>query len=153
MIQQLPACLFAVAQYYSQPPVILDAIVAVETGRSASQAAEPGVGVIGVNKDGTRDHGPGQINDRWLKDLQARTGLSRDQLTKRLDGDYCYNVGIVGYILSSKIAQAGGDFWTGVGWYHSMTPALAQEYRVKILRKAVALYGPQVVSVQPARHK
>jgi hypothetical protein len=146
MIGQLPACLLAVAQYYSLPPTILDTIVAVETGHSATQEASPGTDVVTNNRNGTHDHGPGGINDVWMPELAAKTGLDPDTLTTRLDEDYCYNVGIVGYILRLRINDADGDFWKGVGWYHSKTPALAESYRVLIVRKAIKVYGPDIFS-------
>lgn len=148
--QLLPACLLAVAQFYGHAPLILDAIVAVETGRSATEAQMPGVGIVTPNTDQTYDHGPGGINDRWIPEIASKTARSTGEVEARLNDDYCYNIGIVGYILRLRIDEAGGDFWAGVGRYHSKTPALAEAYRVRVVRKAIALYGACVFTAAAA---
>jgi len=59
-----------------------------------------------------------QINDVWVNQLTAKYKITAEVIRD----DPCSSIRTAGYILRYEINRAGGDFWKGVGRYHSNTP-------------------------------
>ena len=119
-------CFFQAADMYSLPPVLLPAIAKVEGGT---------VGKSNGNKNGSRDHGKMQINDVWVSKLNKSFGITAEMIRD----DPCLAIRSAGYILRYHINRAGGDFWQGVGRYHSATPSRHAAYIQKVFVAAKTL--------------
>lgn len=129
-------CIVESAQTYSVPTLSLLAIWAVEGGR---------MGEVSKNRNASHDHGSFQINSFWTdkfsKWFQVPATLIRD--------DFCMNARAAAYVLRYEINRAGGDFWKGVGAYHSPTPAKAERYRQKVKRAADTIFYRETGQVHP----
>lgn len=111
----VPACVVQAAADYSIPLRALLAVWLTEGGRP---------GTVSYNTNRTVDHGPFQINTTWLRQLNRQYGLTADQLVN----DVCMSAKTAAYILRFEINAARGDFWSGVGHYHSHTEAYKTRY-------------------------
>ena len=121
---QVPQCVVQAAADYSLPLRGLLSVLLQEGGR---------VGQRVKNTDGTFDHGPMQINTRWVNILSSKYHLTESQITD----DYCTNIRTGAYILRYYINEAGGNFWEGVGYYHSHTKSLKSEYISLVYHKSL----------------
>ena len=118
------ACYVQAAVDYRLPLGILPAIAKVEGGEA---------GMSSQNTNGTRDHGHMQINDVWMRHF-AQKGAD----IAAIKNDVCMSIKAAAYILRVEIDRAG-DFWMGVGRYHSRTPHLHQRYLSKVAPLAAQL--------------
>lgn len=111
-------CINQAATSYYVPAALIIAVLSTEGGK---------VGDAIPNTNGTLDYGPMQINSIWLKKIQPY-GYTREQIQY----DPCVNVTVGAWILSQAIAN-GGNFWQGVGDYHSHTfdKNISYQYKVK----------------------
>lgn len=122
------SCLDMAAQHYGLDKNILNAVLAVEGGRTGMQQS---------NTNGSYDMGPMQINSSWLPVLQQR-GISEDAVTN----DYCTNILVGAWILSNELRRAGDprintpEYWQAIGRYHSSTPYFNSLYAVRVWYKA-----------------
>lgn len=112
---ELPTCITEAARDYSLPVRGLLAVWLTEGGKP---------GTVSKNTNGTVDYGPMQINTVWAKRLEKDFGVTPEMLTE----DFCMSIRAGAYILRYEINQAGGDFWDGVGHYHSRTPHHKHRY-------------------------
>lgn len=111
------ACTASAAQRYHLPAEVLRAVVATEGGWD---------GLKKRNRNGSYDLGVAQINTIHLAEL-ARYGVSEQQLVH----DACVNVHVAAYRLRFEINRAG-EFWRGVGNYHSRTPERSRAYQGRV---------------------
>ena len=114
-------CINQAAITYFVPAKVILSILLTEAGK---------VGKVNSNKNGTYDIGPMQINSTWLPIL-SKYGLTADQVQY----NPCINVMVGTWILSEKIANlamSASNYWQGVANYHSLTPALNQNYQNQI---------------------
>lgn len=107
------ACIAMAANEYQLPPKLLLALYYTEGGRV-------GRGVL--NKNGSIDHGPFQINSLWLAKLKPY-GITASSLT----WDPLLNSRVAAWRLKSEIILANGNVWRGVGNYRSRTPKYHNE--------------------------
>lgn len=119
-------CLSSAATRYHLPPLVLKAVLLTEGGWR---------GLRKRNTNGSYDLGPAQINTIHLPELR-RYGVSETQLTY----DVCVNLFVAAYRLRFEINRAG-DFWRGVGNYHSRTPHLSHAYQERVKRNLALLTG------------
>jgi hypothetical protein len=124
-------CMVAAASFYHLPPRVLPAIQAVEAGRP---------GLVHINTTGSADLGVMQINTIWLKPLAHVTGLTPEQVARRLVDDPCFNIAAAAAIMRVYLTEARGNVLAAVGLYHSHTPELGEAYRRKVLAAAMALF-------------
>jgi hypothetical protein len=110
-------CMVTAAQRYAIPLAVFRAVVDTEGGRD---------GLKKRNQNGSFDLGRAQINTIHLPEL-AKYGVSETQLIR----DACVNLHVAAYRLRFEINRAG-DFWRGVGNYHSRTPALNAAYQARV---------------------
>lgn len=110
-------CVSAAAAAYSLPERVFRAVLRTEGGWAGLKKRNP---------NGTYDMGPGQINTIHLPAL-AKYGISEHMLVN----DSCINIYVAAYRLRAEIERAG-DFWRGVGNYHSRTPQFHQAYLQKV---------------------
>lgn len=113
-------CMVTAAQRYALPLDVFRAVIATEGGWD---------GLKKRNRNGSYDLGRAQINTIHLAEL-AQYGVSEVQLVR----DACVNLHVAAYRLRSEINRVG-DFWRGVGNYHSRTPSLNAAYQARVRRK------------------
>lgn len=111
-------CIALAANEFQLPPKLLLALYYTERGLV-------GRGVL--NKNGSIDHGPFQINSLWLAKLQPY-GVTASNLT----WDPLLNSRVAAWRLRSEIILANGDVWRGVGNYRSRTPKFHNEEIIKV---------------------
>jgi hypothetical protein len=111
------ACIVQAAARYGAQPDIVRALIKTEGGVT---------GKVSWNRNGSYDMGLMQINSINLPEM-ARYGISGSMLIN----NECLNIFIGTFLLQRNILQTG-NFWYGVGSYHSKTPAknIAYQYRV-----------------------
>lgn len=120
-------CLIGASRRYQIPVPVLQAVLATEGGWE---------GLRKRNSNGTYDLGVGQINTIHLPEL-AKYGVTEHALVH----DRCTNLLVASYRLRTEINRAG-EFWRGVGNYHSRTPHYHAIYMDRI-RANLARLGVQ----------
>jgi len=116
---EVPTCMVEAAERYQIPLRGFLAVRITEGGKLGMQRR---------NKNGTIDYGPFQINTIWAKQLAADFGITPEMLTN----DFCTAAYASAYIIKYNILQVNGDFWQGIGRYHSKTPALNLAYQGRV---------------------
>ena len=124
------SCIEAAANAHGLPPTVLVILLRVEGGR---------LGRVSDNTNATVDIGPMQVNEIWLRKLAARWGASIPDTFLALRDSFCANLEGGAWILRQGLDEARGDFWRGVGYYHSHTPENKANYLRKVLQQALRL--------------
>jgi len=124
------SCIEAAANAHGLPPTVLVILLRVEGGR---------LGRVSDNTNATVDIGPMQVNEIWLRKLAARWGASVPDTFLALRDNFCANVEGGAWILRQGLDEARGDFWQGVGYYHSHAPEHKANYLRKVLQQALRL--------------
>lgn len=122
----IQGCLTAAASTHRVPPAVLVILLDVEGGQ---------LGRVSGNTNGTVDIGPMQVNEIWLPELARHWRAPVAQTFIALRDNFCANVEAGAFILRRGLDEVPGDFWTGVGNYHSHDRA----YKVAYLRKVLAV--------------
>jgi len=139
----LLACMATVAAFYQLPPRVLPSIQAVEGGT---------IGIVHGNADGSQDLGIMQVNTRWAEPLARVARMTPDSVRVRLIYDGCFNIAAAGAIMRTYLNETSGDLMLAVGYYHSHTPTLNQDYQAKVLASAYRLFGTGNHTTAPLRH-
>ncbi len=137
---QLAACIEAAASIHRLQPAVLLILLNVEGGS---------LGRVSGNTNGTVDIGPMQVNQIWLPMVAAHWDASVVQAYRALRDDFCANMEAGAWILRQGIDDAHGDFWEGVGYYHSHDPGYKADYLRKVLRQALRLQAEAKRSTAP----
>ena len=124
------SCIEAAANAHGLPPTVLVILLRVEGGR---------LGRVSDNTNATVDIGPMQVNEIWLRKLAARWGASIPDTFLALRDNFCANLEGGAWILRQGLDEAHGDFWQGVGYYHSHAPEHKASYLRKVLQQALRL--------------
>jgi len=124
-------CMALTAHFYGLPPRVLPSIQAVEGGR---------VGVVQANSDGSADLGLMQINTRWVVPIADVVQESEVQVRVRLIQEPCFSIAAAGAILEAYRRQARGNLMLAIGYYHSHTPLLNQNYQMLVEHRAAELF-------------
>jgi len=124
------SCIEAAANAHGLPPTVLVILLRVEGGR---------LGRVSDNTNATVDIGPMQVNEIWLRKLAARWGASVPDTFLALRDNFCANLEGGAWILRQGLDEARGDFWQGVGYYHSHAPEHKANYLRKVLQQALRL--------------
>ncbi|MET3132780.1 hypothetical protein AAKU55_003060 [Oxalobacteraceae bacterium GrIS 1.11] len=123
-LPQTSPCIIQAARDYSLPPRALLSVLLTEGGRP---------GTVSRNANGSQDHGPFQINTVWVRRLGNAFGIAPATLTN----DFCWSARAGAYILRYEINQANGDFWEGIGHYHSRTEKFKHAYIAAVYRNSL----------------
>jgi hypothetical protein len=123
-------CITAAAKVYRLPPAALVILLNVEGGS---------LGRVSPNTNGTVDIGPIQVNEVWLPEVAAHWHATITDAYKAMRDNFCANVEAGAWILRRGLDEAHGDFWEGVGYYHSRTPEHKTRYLRDVLRQVVHL--------------
>ena len=125
--QVFRGCVLAAARANGVPPAVLLMMLQVEGGR---------LGRVSGNTNWTVDIGPWQVNEIWLPEVARRWGLSVAEAFPILRDNPCGNADAAAFVFKRALADARGDFWEGVGRYHSARPHLKAIYLRKVLAAA-----------------
>lgn len=118
-----PACFHQEAKRQGLEPIKLLSILMTEKGR---------VGQFVRNTNGSYDIGPMQINTIHLPEIARHTRLSTEAVAAALAYDGCFNVSVAAWMLRKRTNEVGGDFWYGIGRYHSKTPEHRNRYILRV---------------------
>lgn len=134
------------ANTYSIPPQVLVGILHVEGGRIGQQV---------VNKNGSYDLGPMQINTIWIPQLAKHWGVNEATAKKWVRDDGCTNVNVAAWILRGHLDETR-SLSKAVAHYHSRTPSIGQRYKRKVvnmMRQKGLLESPKVANAQDFEDK
>jgi hypothetical protein len=123
-------CINAAAAAHLLPPSVLVILLNVENGR---------LGRVSQNTNDTVDIGPMQINQIWIPAVARHWRASQSATREALLHSFCANVEAGAWILRMGIDEARGDFWEGVGYYHSHSPEHKTTYLRLVLRQVLRL--------------
>ena len=125
-----PQCLTKASQLERIPAEILLGILKTEGGHIGSETP---------NRDGSRDLGPMQINDRtWVGRMaNANFDGDRSRAYAALRDDGCYNIMVGAWVLKQYLDEANGDYRDAVGFYNSHNTAHKEAYE----RRFAANFG------------
>lgn len=121
----IPHCVIQASTDYSIPVRLILAVQKTEGGR---------VGMKNKNKNGTFDYGVMQINTIWLNKLKNQFKIDENMLMN----NYCLSVRTAAYILRYEINLENGNFWSGVGHYHSRTKHLKMAYIARVYKNSLS---------------
>ena len=121
---RMRACLTAAATAHRLPPAMLVILLKVEGGT---------LGRTSSNTNATSDIGPMQVNTIWVPKIAARWNTTPAAAYAALRDNLCANLEAGAWILRQALDEARGDFWSGVGIYHSHTPTNKERYLRKVL--------------------
>ena len=119
----IAACLMLAAQTYSVPPAVLVGIYKAEGGK---------VGQEVLNKNGSYDLGPMQINTIWMPELAKKWGVNKATARKWVRDDACTNVGVSAWILRSHLDETK-SLSQAIAHYHSRTPVHGTRYKKRVI--------------------
>lgn len=126
-------CIHAAAAAHRLPPGVIAVLLSVEGGS---------IGRVSQNTNATVDIGPMQINQIHLPALARRWHTTTVNAREALLNSFCANVEAGAWILRTAIDEARGDFWEGVGRYHSRTEHYKTVYLRKVLAHTLRLQRP-----------
>jgi hypothetical protein len=106
---------------------------------SAKLAANIPAWAANPNTNGTVDIGPMQVNDIWVPKVAAHWRTDVKSAYRALRDNFCANVEAGAWILRMGLDEAHGDFWEGVGIYHSHDPDHKLTYLSSVLKQALRL--------------
>lgn len=124
--QENDQCVLSAAARYAIPLQVFQAVLRTEGGWT---------GLRKRNSNGSYDMGPAQINTIHLPELR-QYGITESALIN----DTCTNLHVAAYRIRSEINRTG-DFWRGIGNYHSRTPKYHQIYLSKVQKHLSQILG------------
>lgn len=130
-------CIEAAARVYQVPPALIVILLNVEGGS---------LGAVSQNTNDTVDIGPMQVNQIWLPQVAAHWHTTERTAYLGLRDSFCANVEAGTWILRQGLDEAHGDFWTGVGYYHSHDPVHKQTYLRAVLQQVLRLSTRRVAA-------
>ena len=71
--------------------------------------------------------------------MAAHWSTTKERAYRALRDNFCANVEAGAWILRQGLDEAHGDFWEGVGYYHSHDPGYKQTYLRAVLRQVLRL--------------
>jgi hypothetical protein len=123
-------CIESAASVYRLPPAVIVILLSVEGGS---------LGHVSQNTNETVDIGPLQVNSTWVPAVAKHWRASPSDTFAALRDNFCANIEAGSWILRQAMDEAHGDFWGGVGFYHSHDPAYRADYLRKVLRQTLRL--------------
>jgi hypothetical protein len=124
------SCIESAAAVYRLPPAVIVILLSVEGGS---------LGHVRQNTNATVDIGPMQVNSTWVPAVAKHWRASPSDTFAALRDNFCANIEAGTWILRQAMDEAHGDFWGGVGFYHSHDPGYRADYLRKVLRQTLRL--------------
>jgi len=126
----IEGCITSASGVYHLPPTVLVILLNVEGGS---------LGHVSQNTNDTVDIGPMQVNQIWLPQLAAHWHATIADAYHALRDNFCANVEAGAWILRRGLDEANGNFWEGVGYYHSHDPVHKATYLRAVLNQLLRL--------------
>ena len=104
---EVRACMQTASEIVGVPRIALELIYRMEGGRRGQSV---------MNKNGTVDMGPMQINSWWMRKL-SEAGFTQAEIRD----DICTNVHVSAWILKQEVKRSS-DLAEAIARYHSPTP-------------------------------
>ena len=123
-------CIIAAASSYRLPQSLILILLRVEGGQ---------LGAVSPNTNDTVDIGPMQVNTIWVPRIARHWQATPQAAYVALRDNFCANIEGGTWILRQALDEAGGDFWSGVGIYHSHNPVHKDAYLRKVLEWTLRL--------------
>ena len=117
-------CIAAAASSYRLPQSLILILLRVEGGQ---------LGAVSPNTNDTVDIGPLQVNTIWVPRIARHWQATPQAAYAALRDNFCANIEGGTWILRQALDEAGGDFWSGVGIYHSHNPVHKDNYLRRVL--------------------
>ena len=129
-----PGCILQAARMQGIPPHIILGLLKTEGGHLGSES---------LNKDGSIDLGPMQINNRTWVPLLARAHFGGDQRIAyiMLRDHGCYSVFIGAWIFGQYLSEAHGNYADAVGFYNSHNIRQKEAYERRFAMNFKELFG------------
>lgn len=118
-----PQCVVEAANRQSLELVKVLAVMKTEGGH---------VGEYSRNSNGSYDIGPMQVNSIHLPELSKVYGIPEADMSQLLAYHGCFNVAVGAWLLRRRTNEAAGDFWYGIGRYHSAAKADSKKYILRV---------------------
>lgn len=125
-----PQCVAQEAGRQSLEVVKVLAVMKAEGGR---------LGEYSPNTNGSYDIGPMQVNTIHLPELSKIYGIPDEAVSRLLAYNGCFNVAVGAWLLRKRTNEAAGDFWYGIGRYHSAAKPARNRYILRVHRIMVGL--------------
>lgn len=138
---RVQGCLMAAAEAHQIPPALILILLKVEGGR---------LGAVSGNTNATVDIGPMQVNTIWVPQIARHWRTSNEAAFLALRDNFCANLEGGSWILRQALDEARGDFWSGVGIYHSHNPVHKDAYLRKVLEWTLRLRDQSQRTAKPA---
>ena len=87
-----------------------------------------------------------QVNQIWLPQIAAHWSTTPSRAYLGLRDSFCANVEAGTWILRQGLDEAHGNFWDGVGYYHSHDPEHQQIFLRAVLQQLLRLRARQDAS-------
>jgi soluble lytic murein transglycosylase-like protein len=139
--RRVHACIAAAADAYGVPEALILILLNVEGGR---------IGTVSPNSNDTADLGPMQVNTAWVGPIAGHWRSTPQAAYAALRDNFCANIEGGTWILRQALDEARGDFWSGVGIYHSHNPVYKDAYLRKVLEWTLRLREQSRRSAPPA---
>ena len=139
-VAMVTSCINAAAAAHRLPPGVLVILLNVEGGK---------LGRVSQNTNDTVDIGPMQVNQIWIPAVARHWRASQAATRNALLNNFFANVEAGAWILRTGIDEAHGDFWEGVGYYHSHSTQHKTTYLRLVLRQALRLQSVAARSAEP----
>ena len=121
---RIRGCITTAADAYRLPASLILILLKVEGGQ---------LGAVSGNTNDTVDIGPMQVNTIWVPQIARHWRTTPQAAYAALRDNFCANIEGGTWILRQALDEAGGDFWSGVGIYHSHNPVHKATYLRKVL--------------------
>ena len=129
-----PACVLRAAKLQGIPPHIILGLLKTEGGHIGSET---------LNKNGSVDLGPMQVNDRVWVPILAYWHFHGDRLMayEMLRDNGCYSVHIGAWIFRQYLDEAHGNYAEAVGFYNSHNEAAKRAYQLRFAQNFKSLFS------------
>ena len=121
---RIRGCITMAADAYRLPASLILILLKVEGGQ---------LGAVSGNTNDTVDIGPMQVNTIWVPVIARHWRTTPQAAYAALRENFCANFEGGTWILRQALDEARGDFWSGVGIYHSHNPVHKDVYLRKVL--------------------
>lgn len=125
-----PECVVREAARQSLEVVKVLAVMKAEGGR---------LGEYSPNANGSYDIGPMQVNTIHLPELSKTYAIPQAAVSRLLAYNGCFNVAVGAWLLRKRTNEARGDFWYGIGRYHSAARPDRNRYILRVHRIMVGM--------------
>nr|WP_093086341.1 lytic transglycosylase domain-containing protein [Sphingobium sp. AP50] len=103
------------------------------------------IGAEILNKDGSHDLGPLQINSWWVPRIAALLSRRENEVRRWLQFDPCFNAEVARWIFLDAL-RTSGSYWKAVGIYHSPNGARQRRYAALVAVHLQKRFGADVFS-------